>query len=284
MDSSATSPFSARLAALAGAGHPQPAVAVTALVAALAVAAGRGPAGSAVLAAAVLTGQLSVGWSNDLVDLHRDRAAGRPDKPLATGRLAPGTVARAAGGALALCVPLSLAGGLAAGAVHLVGVVAAWAYNLGLKRTALSWLPYAVAFGLLPAFVTLGLPGRPWPAGWTLAAGALLGMGAHVANVLPDIEADLAAGVRGLPQRLGRGPCRVLAPVLLSAASVVLVLGPPGPVGRAGWATLAVSGGLAAVGALPGEAVRRGRLPFLATLGLALAAVALLVLSGTALT
>ena len=66
---------------------------------------------------------------------------------------------------------LSLAAGRQAGAAHLTGVAAAWAYNLGVKRTAASWVPYALAFGLLPAFVTLGLPGRPWPPAWAMAAG-----------------------------------------------------------------------------------------------------------------
>ena len=43
------------------------------------------PGTAALVVAAVLAGQLSVGWSNDLVDVGRDRRAGRTDKPLATG-------------------------------------------------------------------------------------------------------------------------------------------------------------------------------------------------------
>ncbi len=35
--------------------------------------------------AAVLAGQLTIGWSNDLIDLRRDREVARTDKPLATG-------------------------------------------------------------------------------------------------------------------------------------------------------------------------------------------------------
>lgn len=177
--------------------HPEPALTVTVLVTALAATAGRGPLGCLLVASAVLTGQLSVGWCNDRLDRERDIAAGRADKPLATGDLAGSTVSRAAATALALCVPLSLASGALAGAAHLTGVAAAWAYNLGVKRTALSWLPYALGFGLLPAFVTLGLPGHPWPPGWIVGAGALLGVGAHLTNVLPDIEDDLRAGCAG---------------------------------------------------------------------------------------
>lgn len=265
--------------------HPEPTVAVTVLVTALAAASGRSPAACAVLGAAVLCGQLSIGWCNDLVDAGRDTAAGRTDKPLAAGTAGGGAVAAAAVSALTACVVLSLAAGRSAGAAHLTGVAAAWAYNLGVKRTAASWVPYALAFGLLPAFVTLGLPGRPWPPGWAMAAGALLGVGAHFTNVLPDIDADLAAGVRGLPQRLGPRRTRVLAPLPLLAASAVLVVGPPGPVGRAGWAALLVTAGLAAATtAATSQGARAGsRLPFLATLAMAVTAVGLLVLHGGSL-
>ncbi|MGW1667157.1 UbiA family prenyltransferase, partial [Streptomyces microflavus] len=57
--------------------HPVPTVAVTALVTALAAAAGRDAEGCALVGAAVLSGQLSVGWCNDAVDAARDRAAAR---------------------------------------------------------------------------------------------------------------------------------------------------------------------------------------------------------------
>ncbi|CAM5644301.1 hypothetical protein SCALM49S_04886 [Streptomyces californicus] len=90
-------------------------------------------------------------------------------------------------------------------------------YNLRLKATALSWLPYVSGFGLLPAAVTLTLPGQPWPRWWTVAAGALLGLAAHLADTLPDIAADRAAGVTGLPHRLGAAGTRLLLPLPLLA-------------------------------------------------------------------
>ncbi|MFI6508845.1 UbiA family prenyltransferase [Streptosporangium sp. NPDC050855] len=262
--------------------HPVPTVAVTVLVTALAVASGRDAAGCVLVAAAVLTGQLSVGWCNDAVDAARDAAAGRTDKPVAGGAVSGRAVWAAAFTALALCVPLSLASGPVAGAVHLVGVAAAWAYDLGLKATVLSWLPYAVGFGSLPAFVTLGLPGQPWPAWWAIPAAALLGCGAHLANVLPDIPADLAGGIRGWPQRLGAARVRALIPVPLLAATALLVLGPGGSPGPGGWAALAVAGAFTA----GGLALGRGspRVPFAAAIAVAAVDVALLLAGGTALT
>ncbi|MDF5753768.1 UbiA family prenyltransferase [Spongiactinospora sp. TRM90649] len=265
-----------RLAGLAGACHPGPTVAVTGLVTALAAIAGRDPAGCALVAAAVLAGQLSVGWSNDAVDATRDAAAGRTSKPVVSGAVRAGALWRAALIALACCVPLSLASGVEAGAAHLVGVAAAWAYNLGLKATALSWLPYAVGFGSLPAFVALGLPGAPWPAWWAVSAAALLGVGAHLANVLPDIEDDLAAGVRGGPQRLGAGRVRVMLPLPLLAATVVLVVG--ADLGAAGWAGLGAA--LLPAGAGIAAARRSPRAPFWAAVAVTAVDVALLLAAG----
>ncbi|MGW5848843.1 UbiA family prenyltransferase [Streptomyces sp. NPDC055254] len=263
-----------RLGGLLAACHPLPAAAVTLLAGALAVIVGRDLAGVAATTAAVAAGQLSVGWCNDRADLGRDLASGRCDKPLVAGTVTAAAVSRAAGAALLLCVPLSLAGGLLAGAVHLVAVAAGWAYNLRLKSTSASWLPYALAFGLLPAFVTLGLPGEPWPPLWLTAAAALLGAGAHCANVLPDIEDDLATGVTGLPQRLGARYAGALAGALVLGSAAVLVVGPPGRVTAYGWGLLAVTAAALA------STVRRpaGRLPFLVTMAVAGADVLLLAL------
>lgn len=283
---SATTPRSSsggRLLGLLAASHPGPSLTVTVVATVLAATTGRGLGGTVLTASAVLTGQLSVGWCNDRADLHRDIATGRRDKPLTTGTVTPRTVATAALCALVLCVPLSLAMGPAAGGVHLVAVALAWSYNLGIKRTPLSWLPYAAAFALLPAVVTLGLPNHPWPPGWAMAAGALLGIGAHASNVLPDIEDDLTTGVRGLPQRLGAHRARLMAAVPLLAASTVLVLGPSTPAGPLEWTGLAVTSALAAAVVLPPRSGARSRLPFTATLLLAVLDVALLVLRGAAL-
>ncbi|MEU8250621.1 UbiA family prenyltransferase [Nonomuraea sp. NPDC048916] len=262
--------------------HPGPTLAVTAMVTALAIASGRDGGGVALVAAAVLTGQLSVGWCNDAVDAGLDTMAARTGKPVVDGAVSVRALRIAAIAALIACVPLSLASGVPAGAVHLAGVGAAWGYDLWLKATPLSWLPYAVGFGSLPAFVTLGLPGEPWPAWWAVLAAALLGCGAHLANTLPDIPSDLAAGVRGWPQRLGPVRARLLAPLPLLAASCLLVLAPPGGPGPAGWLALAAAAALAGIGLLLHR--RFPRAPFAAAIAVAAVDVALLVGNGSALT
>lgn len=263
--------------------HLPPTVAVTALATVLAAENGRGVAGCVLVAMAALAGQLSVGWCNDAVDAGRDIAVGRPDKPIPAGMISVRATGNAATVAVVCCVPLSLASGLAAGALHMVAVSAAWAYNLRLKATTLSWLPYAVAFAILPAFVTLGLPGHPLPVWWAVLAAALIGCGAHLANVLPDIAADLTTGVRGWPQRLGPARVRVLIPLPLLAASVLLAFGPSGTPRGYAWAALAVAAVLAAGGPLLGARLgdRVPRLPFTAAILVAVVDVALLLAGGT---
>ena len=270
-----------RAGALVRACHPEPTAAVTTIATALAVSAGLG-ARSLLVTAAFLTGQLSVGWSNDWIDAARDARTGRADKPVARGDVPVEVVRAAALTALALCVPLSLALGVRAGLLHLGAVAAAWTYNARLKSSLLSWAPYALAFGAVPSIVTLALPEPAVAPVWATAAGALLGVGAHLTNVLPDLEEDLATGVRGLPHVLGPRRSAALAAVLLLAAAAVLAVGPgePGPV-------VAVAVGLAAAVTAVGlvRARRAGsRDAFRAAILVAALCVGLLVARGAALT
>jgi 4-hydroxybenzoate polyprenyltransferase len=261
-----------RVVGLLGACHPGPALAVTLLAGLLAGAVGLGPGHIGLVVAAVLTGQLSIGWSNDLVDLARDRAVGREDKPLVDGRVSEAAVRAACGLALLLTVPLSLACGWLAGLVQLVCVAAGWTYNLGAKSTPWSWLPYAVAFGALPAFVSLTDDPDRLPPLWLPLAGALLGVGAHFVNVLPDLADDAATGVRGLPHRLGARWSPVVSAAVLVAAAVVIVVGAPVDSAVLAVVALALTAGLAAVALLA-----HGRTPFRAAIAMALVDVAMLV-------
>ncbi|MDX6371805.1 MAG: hypothetical protein QOD98_793, partial [Nocardioidaceae bacterium] len=238
----------------------------------LAGAVGLGPGSIALVVAAVLTGQLSIGWSNDLIDLARDRAVGREDKPLVDGRVSERTVRIACGAAVLATIPLSLACGWVAGLVHLACVAAGWVYNLGAKATPWSWLPYAVAFGGLPAFVSLTDNPDQVPPLWLPLAGALLGVGAHFVNVLPDLADDEATGVRGLPHRLGARWSPVVSAAVLVAAAVVIVLGAPVDSGVLAAVALVLTAGLAAVALLA-----HGRTPFRAAIAMALVDVAMLV-------
>jgi 4-hydroxybenzoate polyprenyltransferase len=268
-------------AGLVKACHPEPSLAVTAGGGLLAAAAGLSPAGVATVAAVVLCSQLSIGWHNDWLDAERDAAVSRTDKPIATGELSRRTAGIAAVFAAAATPLLALSFGWQAAVVALFALIGGLAYNWPLKLTALSPLPYLFSFAALPAFVALAAhTPPPW---WLVTAGAALGVGAHFANVLADLDDDVATGVHGLPQRVGTRWSTAIAAVMLVAASVLLVWGPAGPpsvVALAGLSLVVVvllSGGYAQL--------RRpyGKFAFRAVMVVAIIDVGLLLAAGTSL-
>jgi 4-hydroxybenzoate polyprenyltransferase len=271
------------LRALVLATHAPPTVAVTLVATLLAVSAGVSPGRVVLLCAAVLAGQASIGWSNDWLDADRDRAVARADKPVVQGAVAPALLRTLALGSAAAAVVLSLLLGVVPGLLLLVLVASGWAYNAGLKRTAVSVLPYVTGFGALPAGVVAAAPGAPGAPWWLVTAGAALGAAAHLANVAPDLEDDLATGVRGLPHRMGARTSAVTGAGLLGAASLALVLGPAGPPTVAGWAGLALAVPAVVVAALAGTE-RFRRLAFPAVMLLTVLDVVLLLAGGAAVT
>src|ERR1700761_1030663 len=257
-----------RVRALIIASHPGPSLAITAMATLLAAEAAPHGIGPVLTAPAMLAGQLSIGWSNDACDARRDAAAGRTDKPLARGDISARAVWTAAFTGAALGLALALVISPLTGALYVLVVAPGWAYNLGLKSSLASGVMYVLGFGPLPAYAASTLPGQPGPRWPVTLAAALLGLGAHFANVLPDLAGDKATGVGGLPQRVagrwGPGAVRAVALALLLTASVLLLLG-----ATRRW--VAIPGLLVAL-LLAGVSARgTGRVPFLATIGIAAA-------------
>ena len=147
--------------------------------------------------------QLAIGWSNDYLDRESD-AVYQPWKPIPSGLVDPrllriGVVAALLGalgeGASLGVVPfLLLTAGTASGLV----------YNLGLKNTRLSALPFVVAFAVLPPFVWTALDVYRGDFLLLYPIAAPLALAAHFANLLPDLETDTAAGRRNAVVALGR--------------------------------------------------------------------------------
>lgn len=208
--------------ALLRASHPGPVVAVTAITVLLGVAVGLEPGRLALLGATILLNQLSVGWANDAIDAERDRAVGRRDKPIAAGEIPRSVVAIAAGVAAAGSIAVSAGLGVPFVLAHALALAGGWSYDLGLKRTPASAVPYLVTFGVLPLLPTLALPVPALAGWWAIVAGALLGLAAHVANALPDLADDDRTGVRGMPHRLGRVASTVLAGAGLAGAGALV--------------------------------------------------------------
>lgn len=268
--------------------HPGPTVVVTVLSLGLGVAAGLDAWRVAVLVIAVFLGQLSIGLSNDAIDADRDRRVGRTDKPIARGDVSERTAWAAA--VVSVVAALALTGwlGFAALAAHAILLASAWAYNAGLKSTAISIVPFLVSFGLFPSVATLSAPRPEIAAWWATLAGAILGAAVHLTNVLPDLDDDRETGVRGFPHRIGARWSAVLAAVgiVVGAGSVVWgsADGDIARVGAVTWVFVAVVIG-AAIATIVLAVVRApGRVLFRLVMFAALILALQLVLSGGRLT
>jgi len=269
------------LVAIVRAAHPGPAITVTVVAVLLGVAAGLDPVRIILLGLATAFDQLSVGLSNDWLDAERDRGTGRRDKPVALGQVSATAVRAIAISTAVAAILVTIPLGLLAVVVHTIMLGSAWAYNLGLKRTAFSVAPYIVSFGLIPVLVTVALPVPALPAWWAVAAAALLGIAAHFANVLPDLEDDRRTGISGLPHRLPHSVSLITVWVALVGAAIALAfgIGFTTPLAIIG---LALSAGIAVIGLLISLRTP-SRWGFRLVLLAALIDVALLVAAGTRL-
>ncbi|WP_292602268.1 UbiA family prenyltransferase [Nocardioides sp. REDSEA-S30_B4] len=208
------------------AAHPRQAVATAVLMAVAAALADRPTRDLGLVLGTVLVGQALLGWHNDLVDRRRDARHGRTDKPVADGRLDPSTAWFALSCAVLLVIPLALSNGITAGLLYLVSLAIGVLGNYTLRTGFLSWVPWAAAFALYPAFLSFGGWGNhdggaaPQPAMTVLAA--LLGIGVHLLTSLWGLVADHEDGWTYLPLRLGMkvGAARLLA---LTATYLALV-------------------------------------------------------------
>ena len=210
--------------------HPKQAFLTAAGVAAAAALAGRPTRELGLVFVTVLIGQTIVGWHNDLRDRARDAANETPRKPVAEGLLDPGTLWFLIACAALLVVPLAIANGVVAGVTYLVIVVVSLLGNLVLRKSWLSWLPWAVSYGLYPAFLSYGgwggaAEGSPPEISITLLA-ALLGVCVHFLRALPGLVADNRDGYRHLPLRvaLRTGAPRLLWIMIVLTALVVAAL------------------------------------------------------------
>jgi len=149
--------------------------------------------------------QASIGAVNDLADADADHV-GKPAKPIPAGAVAPSAARIWAVGSLAGGMLIAATFGPAVAAVAAAGVSLGYAYDLRLSRTALSWLPLALALPLLPIFAWLGATGMIAEGLVTLVPIAVLaGAALLIGNGLVDVERDAIAGKPTTAVRMGRG-------------------------------------------------------------------------------
>jgi len=196
--------------------HPAPTVAVVSLAAALAAILSV-QADSAALTTpvvlvtlSVLGSQIMTGALNDWADRGRDAVVQRT-KPIPAGEVDPHTALLLAAGGLVLQVATSIPLGIVPMLIGLAASASAVAYNLWLSRSAASFLPYLLSFGLLPIWIATAV-GAPLE---RIAAAPLVvgpfAVAAHLANTVRDFDADARIGSGNLTQRLGRRTAFALA-------------------------------------------------------------------------
>src|SRR6266508_1260831 len=212
------------------------------------------------------------GWDRERTRSSRPRRSivRRPEQGDGPERGEEPAVPRRAVTVLALASGLaSLGFALALGPATLglaaVGLACAWSYDLWLKGTAASVLPFAIALPLVPLF-GYGAAGRfPPVLWWAWPIGALAAVAVHLADSLPDVESDRAAGVHGLAPRLGvRAAGTLVAAAYLVAGAIALGSGlaaGDAPVVLVG-VVLAAALGLAALAAGSGADQRHRRVAY----------------------
>jgi 4-hydroxybenzoate polyprenyltransferase len=238
--------------------HPFPSAIDAAVTLALALLAGATGGRAALLGASMLAIQFSIGALNDVLDAPADAVAGRA-KPLVDGRVP----ARMALGIAAVAGPTGLVlaalAGPPAALIALTGLGIGLAYDLRLKASPWSWLPYATGIPLLPVFAWVGATGDlPVPMLAVAGLGVLGGAALAIANSLADAERDAASRTATVATTLGRVRAIRLGALLsfvvggVATTSAVLLAGSiPGTwLTCAGAATLAAGVGMGVRGHL----------------------------------
>ncbi|MDO9455141.1 UbiA family prenyltransferase [Nocardioides sp.] len=209
------------------AAHPRQALVTGAGLGVAALASDRPLREAAVVAATGLVGQAILGWHNDIVDRETDARHRTPRKPVADGRLDPGSAWFALVVAVLLVIPLSISTGVTAGTYFLASLAVGLLGNVALRRGRFSFLSWAGQYALFAAYLSFGgwgggADGDP-PEVAMVVLFALLGVGVHFLRAIWGLVADDADKWTYLPLALGRrlGASRLL---LVSATYTGLVL------------------------------------------------------------
>jgi 4-hydroxybenzoate polyprenyltransferase len=147
--------------------------------------------------------QLGIGALNDVVDAPRD-AGHKPGKPIPSGLVSRSTGRTIAIIAFGIGLLLASPSGAAIAGLAAVVIAIGALYDLRLKGTPWSWLPFALGIPLLPVFGWLGATGElPSFFGILMPVAVAAGAGLAIANSLVDVDRDRDAGVTSIAVALG---------------------------------------------------------------------------------
>lgn len=204
--------------------HPFPSALDAAVTLALAFLAGATGGRAVLLGMAMLAIQFSIGAFNDLLDAPADAIAGR-SKPLPDGRVTPRVALAVALASGPTGLALAALAGPAASLIALAGYTIGLVYDLRLKASPWSWLPYATGIPLLPVFAWVGATGSlPTPILALAALGVLAGTALAIANSLADAERDAASRTATVATALGRRRAIQLGALLEAAAGGIATI------------------------------------------------------------
>ena len=234
-----------RAAAMFGLLHPVPVVLTIVAAMAFALAAGHGRPQLLLLAriaVIVLFSQIAIAVFNDICDLEGDSIS-QPQRALPSGSIRLGT----AYAIVVICcvVTVSLAMTLGWWSIVLVtlGTALGLSYSVWFKGSPASWVPFALAFPLLPVW-EFGLLHSHVDLLWTIpVVGIPVSVAVHLSDAIPDREVDAAAGMRGMATHLESAHIRnICLGLMLISAMACLALAKLVPQGAS-----AVAGAVIAV-------------------------------------
>lgn len=183
--------------------------------------------------------QLGIGTVNDIVDAPRD-AGRKAGKPIPSGLVPPNGARLLAIGCFLAGIVLAASVSSATGLLVPVIIAIGLAYDLRLKGTAWSWLPFAIGIPILPVFGWIGVASSlPIAFVVLVPAAVAAGAGLAIGNTLVDVERDRAAGISSIALRLGPARARRVGIALFGLIWVAAV-----------GSAVAAGGGLAAVAAV----------------------------------
>ena len=144
----------------------------------------------------------AVGSMNDYLDVDLDRAT-KPTKPIARGDISQTTAFVVSIASAVIGVGMSFLLGFPVGSIALLVLASGLAYDVWLKGTLWSWVPYAIGIPALPVWSFLAADAFTPILLLSFPLGALISLALQLANTVPDIEGDKSFGVVGLAHRLG---------------------------------------------------------------------------------
>ena len=215
--------LAARLAGFVRLSHPFPSILDGLATFGFALLAGGTAADALRLGIAMTFLQAAIGTWNDIADARADAVA-KPAKPIPAGLVSIRAAAAFGAAATVVGIGLSRESGWGTVAIALAGLGIGALYDLRLKGTAWSWLPFAAGIPLLPVYAWFGATGSLPPAFAILvpaavAAGAALAIG----NARADVERDAASGVASIATALGPRRAWAAQVAILAAVGAVAV-------------------------------------------------------------